>query len=322
MLRSQGHDVRVLVRNPDKAQNVYQALGEDVPELCQGDITVKASVEAAVRDCEAVVHAAAGTPMKDASAEQLFAINVGGTRNVVDAALEQGVERIVCISSITAIFDPDGSKVTPQAPPKASRLPYGQSKMEAELYLRQRQLEGAPIAILYPGGVLGPDDPGFSDSCKAIKYRIDNGFRIFGDGGMQFVDVRDLASFACSLVEHGGSGRFLIPGVYSSWVEQADMIEAVAGCQLERIPAKGWKLRLVGRVMDFARRFRTIDSPISHETMCYATQWPRISNTDELEKRGLSLRSARESFDDTLYWMVKAGHLQEAQCPNYRSEHD
>jgi hypothetical protein len=56
--------------------------------------------------------------------------------------------------------------------------------------------------------------------------------------------------------------------------------------------------------------------------MCYATQWPRISNTDELEKRGLSLRSARESFDDTLYWMVKAGHLQEAQCPNYRSEHD
>jgi dihydroflavonol-4-reductase len=221
----------------------------------------------------------------------------------------------VCISSITAIFNPDASKVTSDAPPAKSNLPYGQSKVEAEIYLRELQAQGAPVSIVYPGGVIGPDDPGFSDSFKALKHRIENGFRIFGDGGMQYVDVRDLAAFVCSLVQSGGSGRFLMPGVYCSWTELADIIEAVSGCQLHRMPAQGWKLRVVGRMTDFLRYFKTIDSPISAETMRYATLWPNIKNTDELARRELSLRSTEETFSDAITWMVHVGHLAASHCP-------
>jgi nucleoside-diphosphate-sugar epimerase len=310
-----GHDVRLLVRDPGKATDFYGKLGESLPELLQGDITDIDSVSAALVGCDAVVHAAAGTPMQIDSVEQLFAVNVGGVKNVVGSALELGIERIVYLSSITAIFDSDGSKVTAEAPPTPSKMPYGQSKVEAELYLRQLQSQGAPVAILYPGGIAGPDDPGFSDTCKALKHRLENGFRIFGDGGMQYIDVRDLATFIRSLVEEGGSGRFLVPGVFSTWTEQADTIEAVSGCRLQRIPAKGWKLRLVGRLVDLMRHFRKIDSPVSAETMRYATQWPRIENTAELARRGIVLRSAQETFTDTLAWMVRAGYLDSARCP-------
>ena len=132
---------------------------------------------------------------------------------------------------------------------------------------------------------------------------------------MQYIDVRDLSAFICSLAIDGGSGRFLLPGVYSSWREQADVIESVSGCELQRIEAQGWKLRLFGSVMDVARKFRSIDSPISAETMQYATQWPEIANTDEMAKRGLVFREASVTFRDTLRWMVKAGHLQGAGCP-------
>ncbi|MDE0951170.1 MAG: hypothetical protein OSA45_07860 [Halioglobus sp.] len=142
-------------------------------------------------------------------------------------SIKAGIKRIVCISSITAIFGKTGSRVTPDAPPTYSKMRYWQSKVEAELYLCARQEEGHPIAILYPGGIIGPDDPILSDSCKARKHRIENGFQIFDDGGMQYLDVRDLAAIIRSLVEEGGSGRFLVPGVYSTWTEQADLIEAV-----------------------------------------------------------------------------------------------
>lgn len=314
-LMAAGHAVRLLVRNRDKAQAYYQRLGEGVPELVEGDVTDIASVNAALTGCEGVVHAAAGTPMQMGSVEQLFAVNVGGVKNVVGSALSQGIGRIVCISSITAIFNEDASKVTADAPPAPSRLPYGQSKVEAEIYLRDLQAQGAPIAIVYPGGVIGPDDPGFSDSCKALKHRIENGFRIFGDGGMQFIDVRDLAALVCSLVTTGGAGRFLLPGVYSRWTQQADLIEAVSGCTLQRIPAQGWKLRLVGRLMDVMRMFKAVDSPISAETMRYATLWPNIRNTEELARRDLQLRAARETFADTIRWMVRSGHLDAARCP-------
>lgn len=314
-LMAAGHAVRLLVRDADKARRYYQQLAEGIPELVTGDVVDGNSVRAALAGCDGVVHAAAGTPMQIKSVEQLFAVNVGGVRHVVDSALALGIERIVCVSSITAIFNENAAKVTADAPLTASKLPYGQSKIEAEVYLRKLQATGAPIAIVYPGGVIGPDDPGFSDSFKALKHRIENGFRIFGNGGMQFIDVRDLAALICSLVTTGGSGRFLIPGVYSRWTEQADVIEAVSGCALQRIPAQGWKLRLVGRVMDVVRLFKPVESPISAETMRYATLWPNVRNTDELAKRGLSLRSARETFADSIAWMVRSGHLDAARCP-------
>ena len=309
-----GHAVRLLVRSRDKARTCYDTLGIPVPELVAGDVTDAESVRVALADCDAVVHAAAGTPI-GSSRQQLFGVNVGGTTNVVNGALAQGVGRIVCVSSITAIFNEDGSKVTADAPPAPSKLPYGQSKVEAELFLRDLQTQGAPIAIVYPGGVVGPGDPGFSDSMKALQHRIEHGFRIFGDGGMQQVDVRDLAAFIRSLAVEGGTGRFLVPGVYLRWTELADIVEQVSGCDLKRIPAQGWKLRLVGRLVDVVRRFRAVDTPISAETMRYATLWPNIANSPELAARGVTLRDPRETFADAIAWLVKAGHLEPELCP-------
>lgn len=314
-LMASGHAVRLLVRSVDKAQDYYRALGQGEPELVVGDVTDVASVRAALASCDGVVHAAATTPMQTGSVEQMFAVNVGGVKHVVDSALDMGIKHIVCISSITAIFNRDAAKVTVETPLVKSKLPYGQSKMEAETYLRELQMQRAPVAIVYPGGVIGPEDPGFSDSFKALKHRMENGFRIFGKGGMQYVDVRDLAAVVCSLVTSGGSGRILVPGVYITWAALADTIEAVSGCQLQRIPAQGWKLRLIGRITDVVRLFKDVDTPISAETMRYATLWPNIKNSDELARRGLVLRSSRETFADAITWMVKAGHVAPELCP-------
>jgi len=317
-LSSGGHAVRLLVRDTDSARALYSGLPGRMPELVQGDVTETVACREALAGMQAVVHAAAATPLGARSRDALFAVNVRGVKNVVAAALDRGVRHIVCLSSITAIFRTVGSEVTADAPPVPSKLPYGQSKVEADLYLRDLQSSGAPIAIVYPGGVIGPDDPGLSDTCRALRHRIEHGFRIFGDEGIQHVDVRDLAALVASLATEGGAGRFLLPGVYQRWSELADLVEELSGCHLRRIPARGWQLRLLGRGMDLLRRFRTVNSPISAETMRYATQWPEMANPPELGVRGLCLREPRETFADTLAWMVGAGHLDPARCPGTR----
>lgn len=134
---------------------------------------------------------------------------------------------------------------------------------------------------------------------------------------MQYLDVRDLAAIICALLEEGDRGRFLVPGVYRSWTEQADILEDVSGCQLERIEAQGWKLRLIGSLVDVVRKFKTVDTPISAETMRYATLWPHIENTPLLRERGIELRDPRETFADTLAWMVREGHLSTEDCPRF-----
>ena len=107
-LQAAGHSVRLLVRSPGKARDWYEKLGAPVPQLVTGDITDVDTVRGALAGCDAVVHAAAGTPM-GSTRQQLFEVNVGGTRNVVGSALQQGIRHVVCVSSITAIFNEDGA---------------------------------------------------------------------------------------------------------------------------------------------------------------------------------------------------------------------
>lgn len=318
-----GHVVRLLVRDQSKAQKLLIDLGVAVDsekcELLVGDITNAQQMESAVAGCTALVHAAAGTPIALPSKDELFAVNVGGTKNIVGAAVKAGLNSIVHISSATAVFNADASKIDLDAPLLMPDMPYGRSKVEAENYVREQQAAGAPVSIVYPSGIFGPDDPGFSDTFKALCHRIHNGFRLFDNGGMQQVDVRDLAAFVASLALNGESsesnGRHLVVGNYLSWVEQADLIEQVSGATLERIPAKGWKMRLIGRMMDVIRMVKTVDTPISAETMRYATQWPKMQNSSEIKSRGIAFRDPAESYIDSLTGLLNAGYLKPEQVP-------
>lgn len=317
-LQSRGTQPRLLVRDLEKARAYYQQHFAVLPEFFVGDVSDADSVRQAMQGCDAVVHSAALTPINSGSTDELFAVNVGGTETVMGTAVALGVKHMVYVSSVTAIFDADGSKVHENAELCESSMPYGKSKVAAERYVRELQARHSGVSIVYPGGIIGPEDPGFSDAFKALHHRINNGFRIIDDGGMQHIDVRDLSALIASLLIEGGEGRFLIPGVYCKWSELADIIEEVSGCTLNRIAAKGWKLRLIGKLMDVMRLVKTVDTPVSAETMRYATLWPKIANSRQLAERGISLRPPRETFEDSIRWMLESGYLQPEQVPKLR----
>ncbi|MFT4517764.1 MAG: dihydroflavonol-4-reductase [Halioglobus sp.] len=309
-LQSAGHEVVLLVRDEDKARQTFTKLNLVLPTLVKGDVTDVASIERALQGCDAVVHAAAGTPINAGDTTVLYETNVHGTRNVIDGAIEAGIAKIVYISSITAIFNTDASKVNEQSPLTPSTMAYGNSKVEAERYLRELQDGGVPISIIYPGGIIGPDDPGLSDTFKALIHRFNEGFRIT-EGGMQHVDVRDLTAFVCALLQREGSaGRFLLPGPFLPWSDLADLLEDVSGFPLKKVQAKGWVFRAVGRYYDFKRRFTEVDSPISAETMRYSTLWPNVASSSKFKALGLSYRDPRHTFADSLRWLGEAGYLK------------
>jgi nucleoside-diphosphate-sugar epimerase len=316
LLRS-GHDVRLVVRDGSAARAQRVFADPDAPTLVRGDVTDPRSIRAALDGCDAVVHCAGVTPMhpRGADGEALASVNVGGTRAVVGGASEIGLRAIVYVSSITAIFHTDARKMTADAPIARSRHPYGRSKAEAERYVRGLQAAGHPVSIVYPGGVLGPDDPGLSAAAMALRYRMTSPFRITS-GGAQQIDVRDLAAIIAALAtQTTGSGRYLTAGHFLSWPELADLLERLTGCRLERVPTPGVYLRLLGHAADLLRRVRPVASPLSAENMRYATQWPPMENSPALARLGIELRPAAETFRDTLRWMCAAGHLDRQTMP-------
>ena len=146
-----GWQVRALVHNPGNASRLAR-----LPvEMVQGDLGSPHEAQRLVDGCDTVIHCAIGTTWGER--QKIFAVNVGGTRNLAAAALAQGVRRFVHLSTIavygsgvTGIMD----ETTPLRPPKGDD--YSESKVDAERLLLQLVQRGLPAIILRPACVYGP----------------------------------------------------------------------------------------------------------------------------------------------------------------------
>jgi dihydroflavonol-4-reductase len=322
-LKQRGHEVVALVRSLDKANKLYAQHGIVVDQFVTGSITDAQLVHDALQGCDGVVHAAAITPMQASSEADLFTTNVVGVKNVIGTACELGIDNIVYVSSITAIFNTDASRMSADAPVAKSKHAYGLSKAQAEQYVRDLQAQGKAIKTLYPGGIIGPDDPGMSSTLMSLLHRMTQGFRITS-GGTQQIDVRDLAAFIVALLEQQDKkpARYLTAGHYMQWETFADLLDDISGTTLPRSQISGFFLRMTGVFYDIKRLFKPVSSPISAETMRYATQWPHVVNAPEIQALGVTLRSPRETFTDTLQWMGETRLLKKSLLPNIYKNKD
>lgn len=146
-----GWQVRALVHNPGNASRLAR-----LPvEMVQGDLGSPQEAQRLVEGCDTVIHCAIGTTWGER--QKIFAVNVGGTHNLAVAALAQGVNRFVHMSTIAVHgHDVTGTmdETTPLRPPKGDD--YSESKVEAEHALLQLARNGLPAVILRPACVYGP----------------------------------------------------------------------------------------------------------------------------------------------------------------------
>ena len=303
-----GHRVRALVRNPDKARRVFK--GQEGPlENVPGDINDITSVRNALSGCDAVIHCAAIVSINAPSPETLIETNVSGVHNVVGTAVEQGLERIIHVSSLATLFRGDGTTISESSEPQESKHAYGHSKTLAERYVRQLQAEGHPVKITYPSAIIGPDDPGLTESMVGIQTWIRD-FVPLTTAGMQFIDARDLAIAHVRMVEaEPGPGRYLVAGTFLPWLEIANVIEATTGRRPRTIRFPAPLLRGLGRLLDLIRYVIPVELPLSAEAAKYVTKWDPVPNSKALEAMGVRFRDVSESIGDAARWLREAGYL-------------
>ena len=302
-----GHRVRLLVRNPAKLERVF--VGRAVPDHVVGDVRDEAVVVAALEGCDAVVHAAALVALEAHRAREVLETNARAVELVVGGAHRLGVGRILHVSSVGALFRPGGGPVGLDAPVVAGKNAYARSKADAERFVRGLQEQGAPISITYPSGVIGPDDPGLSESNHALRTFVRDVF-VFTSGGFQVVDVRDLAAIHVALLEREkGPGRYITAGHFMPWRELGSLLESVTERSLRKITLPGALLRMGGHVGDVIKRPVDFDFPMTSETMGFATLWRGAESRATLDELGLDFRDPRETFADALRWLHRAGHV-------------
>lgn len=310
-LRAEGHDLRLLVRSPEKVARVF---GEAPGEVVQGDVTDARSAADALEGVDGVVHAAAVVSMDAHRADEVLETNLRGVENVVGGAWERGARAIVYVSSLGALFAPGAGPITEDSPITDAESAYGRSKAQSERYVRGLQERGAPIRSVYPPGIVGPDDPGLSEANHAVCVFLRD---LMADtsSGFEVIDVRDLAALIAALLRpEVPPGRYVAPGHYLPWPELIALMDALTGRRVRRIPISGSLLRASGRVGDWLKHLYPFDFPLSAEAMDLATQWPGTVPSPAIEKLGLRFHDGVDTYRDTIRWMVAAGHLTAKQA--------
>ena len=160
----------------------------------EGDLRDVFDLEAAMEGVDTVIHCAALVSFNPRDRDRLLKINRDGTANVVNAALTQGVRRLIYMSSVAALGKEEGDKqVTERTKwePNPSNTNYAISKFQAEREAWRGQAEGLSVACVYPTIILGA---GFWDvgSAKMIAH-ADRGGTFYPGGATGVVDVRDVA---------------------------------------------------------------------------------------------------------------------------------
>jgi dihydroflavonol-4-reductase len=210
-LRARGDEVVALVRNPEKAK----ALQQIGCQLAGGDLTDSAAIHTGMQGADAVIHCAAvydiGIPASQRPA--MYDANVKGTENVLGAALELKVPKVVYVSTIGAFGNTEGQVVDETYKHKGKYISYyDETKHLAHLVAERLIAGGLPCVIVQPGGVYGPDDQ--SAPGKLMRQFLDGKLPaiMFPDTGFNMVHRDDVADGVLLALDQGKPGEAYVLG--------------------------------------------------------------------------------------------------------------
>ena len=211
-LAREGNRVRALVRDPERAR----ALLPGELELVPGDVTDASSVRSAVEGCDVVYHAAGLPEQWRRDPTDFTRVNVEGTRNLVEAALDTGIDRFVYTSTIDVFaWTPgrpfDESTLDPDPRPTY----YERSKQAADALVADAIDRGLPAVFLHPSAVYGPAPaltPGLNDFLVRLARRK---IPMVLPGGMPVVHGEDVADgHIRAAAQAPVGGRYILSTAY------------------------------------------------------------------------------------------------------------
>ncbi len=215
-LVEKGYNVRALRRSNKLPFWIAKEILEKV-EWVEGDVLDVIALENAMNGVDTIIHSAAIVSFATKDRKEMYQVNVEGTANVVNIALEKNVRRLVHISSVAALGrTANGGHVNEEKKWEESKVNthYAKSKFKAELQVWRGISEGLEAVILNPSTILGYGD-WHSSSCAIFKS-VHDGFNWYTPGINGFVDVEDVAKAAIVLMESTiNEQRFIVNG--DSW---------------------------------------------------------------------------------------------------------
>ncbi|MGO4203240.1 NAD-dependent epimerase/dehydratase family protein [Rhodococcus sp. TAF43] len=299
-LLDDGHRIRLLVHPNESATEIVSLFGDaaDRVEVRSGDIRDPEVVAALLDGCDAVLHAA-GVVGTDNSREALmWEVNTAATATLLTRAALLGLDPIVHVASYSALFPSPDPVIGPDSPTAPGRSAYGRTKAAADRIARALQDAGAPVVITYPSSVVGPGLGGMRGvTATGWAPMVAAGAAPRLRGGMQMIDVRDVAAVHAAAMRPGrGPRRYMCGGELIGFNELVDILERASGHRIRRIPMAPSMFRGAGRVADLIGTVLPVSAGFSYEAAWLLTAATPTDDSRTLSELGLTWRPVRDAL--------------------------
>lgn len=290
---------------------------EGAIEICYGDVRNKESLLTFFDNPQdkdlIVIHCAGIVSIATKYQQQVYDVNVSGTKNIIDLSQQHQVKKLVYVSSVHAI--PEKKKgetiyeVSEFNPEEVVGL-YAQTKSEATSYVLEAAKTGLNASVVHPSGIAGPFDYGRGHITALVidycKGRLTSGVK----GGYDFVDVRDVADGIIACVEKGGRGEcYILSNEYFSVRELLYLLHDITGKKEIKRLLPLWFLNVFASSAELYYKLLKrppLFTPYSIYTLNSNANFSHEKATTEL---GYTTRDMKETLTDTVCWLKENDQL-------------
>jgi len=304
-LAQQGFEVRALHR-PTSDLSALEGLRV---ERRVGDILDPEALARAADGARWAFHVAAVAAYWRQHPDRVIRSAVEGTRNVVHACRQAGVERLIVTSSMAALGVPEGDELLSEAhtfnlSPK--RFPYGYAKRQAELEALKAAGESLEVVIVNPSIVLGAGDVHQISGSLVIQAARGRTF-LYTGGGTNIVHIEDVAAGHLAAAERGRSGeRYILGGENLTHLELFALLAEVVGGRPPWLRLPDWAIDPAAAVIDLARR--VVPLPVDGNQLRLSRHRLFCDTSKARDELGLTRsRSARQAIVEALAWYRARG---------------
>jgi len=310
VLARKGFQLRALVRPTSRVSHL---LDLDCT-LIFGDVRNKKDVKIAMSGCEVGFHVAADYRIWVPDPEQMFAINVSGTENVLAVAKHLGLKKLVYTSTVGALGTCRGEIAANENTPVTFDEmvgPYKKSKFLAEQVAMRFAQEGVPVVIVNPTTPVGPGDWKPTPTGKIIVDFLNRKMPAFLETGLNLVDVRDIALGHWLALDMGKTGeKYILGNQNLSLAEIFMTLEKISGNPAPRFQLPYYPVLLGAYVNDVIAKATKKPPLIPLDGVRMAKKHMFFDASKAVRGLGLPQTPISKALEDAVHWFRKNGYIE------------
>jgi dihydroflavonol-4-reductase len=309
-LLKQNFRVKVLVRESSNRANID---GLDV-EISVGDLSDRASLDRAIDGCEVLFHVAASYAFWTPHPSVVYDTNVQGTENILTAAGNAGVQKIVYTSTESTIGIEGHSLGTEEGTATLESLSghYKKSKLLAERLALTMCDQGLPLVVVNPTMPLGPWDIKPTPTGEVVVDFLNRRMPAYVNTGLNAVDVGDVAKGYVLALEKGRVGeRYILGNRNVTLRELLGVLEKVTGIKAPNVRVPIWLALGAGFVDEFVQGKLLKRPPrIPLSAVRTSRKFRHFDCTKAIEELGLPQTPIEQALERAVTWFRQRGYVR------------